>query len=104
MLKKSFKWSFYFYEILCDPCCLSILKLNTKDTKVSTKALKGLFIYPVNQVDFLSDFSAFFPLTLKGESRKINLYPLGSEVNQVDFSMFFESVKGELISLHKLKN
>jgi hypothetical protein len=32
--------------VLCDPLCLSILQLNTKDTKVGTKAHKGLFEQP----------------------------------------------------------
>ena len=52
------------------------------------------------QINFSSDFSAFSPLTLKGESRKINLHPLGTGVNQVEFSMILESVKVELISRH----
>jgi hypothetical protein len=38
----------FLCEVLCDPLCLSILQLNTKDTKVSTKALKGLFLHPHN--------------------------------------------------------
>ena len=50
------------------------------------------------QINYLSVFSAFLPLALKGESRKINLHPLGIEVDQVDFSMFIESVKVELIN------
>jgi hypothetical protein len=41
------------------------------------------------------DFSALLPLALKGESRKINLHPLGTGVNQVDFSMFSEFINAE---------
>jgi hypothetical protein len=37
------------------------------------------------------------PAGSRGESRKINLHPLGLGVNQVDFSMLLESVKVELI-------
>ena len=31
-------------EALCDPLCSNVLKLNTKDTKVCTKAHKGSFL------------------------------------------------------------
>ena len=47
--KKSIKLGFslcVLCEALCDPLCLNDLKLNTKDTKVSTKAHKGLFQQP----------------------------------------------------------
>ena len=44
-------------------------------------------------MNFLSDFSAFLPRILKGERRKIDLYPLGTGLNQVNFSMLLESVK-----------
>ena len=42
-------------ESLCDPLCFNVLKLNTKDTKVCTKAHKGLFRKP--QLFLLSVFT-----------------------------------------------
>jgi hypothetical protein len=36
----------FLCEVLCDPLCFNDLILNTKDTKVNTKAHKGLFQQP----------------------------------------------------------
>ena len=44
--------------VLCDPLCLSILQLNTKEPKVCTKAHKGLFEQPhLNAVKYIIDLS-----------------------------------------------
>ena len=45
-------------EALCDPLCFSDLKLNTKGTKVCTKAHKGLFQQPQGG----NSFNSFNPL------------------------------------------
>ena len=44
----------FLCEVLCDPLFLSILQLNTKDTKVCTKVHKGLFQQPQLQINLIS--------------------------------------------------
>jgi hypothetical protein len=47
--KKSIKLGFslcVLCEALCDPWCLNVLKLNTKDTKVCTKYTKDFLDSP----------------------------------------------------------
>jgi hypothetical protein len=40
----------FLCEVLCDPLCFNDLILTTKGTKVNTKAHKGLFQQPHNNV------------------------------------------------------